>query len=102
MESIKMSLRASPMATMEHGSEKSRKNIIIVSHGRSGSRSTLMGDIVNHHPSVFYIIMYEPLQTTQRVLKQKQIRIWVIELITILPSLKFLFLAFLKIELKLY
>lgn len=89
-----------PVATMEHGSEKSRKNIIIVSHGRSGSRSTLMGDIVNHHPSVFY--MYEPLQTTQRVLKQKQIRIWVIELITILPSLKFLCLAFLKIELKLY
>ena len=100
MESIKMSLRASPVATMEHGSEKSRKNIIIVSHGRSGSRSTLMGDIVYHHPSVFY--MYEPLQTTQRVLKQKQIRIWVIELITILPSLKFLCLAFLKIELKLY
>ena len=100
MESIKTSLRASPVATMEHGSEKSRKNIIIVSHGRSGSRSTLMGDIVNHHPSVFY--MYEPLQTTQRVLKQKQIRIWVIELITILPSLKFLCLAFLKIELKLY
>lgn len=100
MESIKMSLRASPVVTKEHGSEKSRKNIIIVSHGRSGSRSTLMGDIVNHHPSVFY--MYEPLQTTQRVLKQKQIRIWVIELITILPSLKFLCLAVLKIELKLY
>lgn len=51
---------------MGHGFEKSRKNIIIVSHGRSGS--TLMGDIFNHHPSMFY--MYEPLQTAQRVLKQ--------------------------------
>lgn len=66
LDSIKMSLRASPVAKMGHGSEKSRKNIIIVSHGRSGS--TLMGDIFNHHPSVFY--MYEPLQTAQRVLKQ--------------------------------
>lgn len=66
LDSIKMSLRASPVATMGYGSEKSRKNIIIVSHGRSGS--TLMGDIFNHHPSVFY--MYEPLQTAQRVLKQ--------------------------------
>ncbi|KAL9978496.1 hypothetical protein ACROYT_G016019 [Oculina patagonica] len=40
-----------------------RKNLIIVSHGRSGS--TLTGDIFNHHPSVFY--MYEPLQTAKRV-----------------------------------
>ena len=40
-----------------------KKNLIIVSHGRSGS--TLMGDIFNHHPSVFY--MYEPLQTVERV-----------------------------------
>ena len=37
LDSIKMSLRASPVATMGHGSEKSRKNIIIVSHDRSGS-----------------------------------------------------------------
>lgn len=65
-DSIKMSLRSSPVATMGHGFEKSRKYIIIVSHGRSGS--TLMDDIFNHHPSVFY--MYEPLQTAQRVLKQ--------------------------------
>ncbi|KAL9978497.1 hypothetical protein ACROYT_G016020 [Oculina patagonica] len=40
-----------------------RRNLIIVSHGRSGS--TLTGDIFNHHPSVFY--MYEPLQTAKRV-----------------------------------
>lgn len=43
--------------------ETIRRNLIIVSHGRSGS--SLMGDIFNHHPSVFY--MYEPLQTTIRV-----------------------------------
>ena len=43
LDSIKMSLRASPVATMGHGSEKSRRNIIIVSHGRSGS--TLIGVI---------------------------------------------------------
>ncbi|XP_078363910.1 carbohydrate sulfotransferase 4-like [Oculina patagonica] len=40
-----------------------RRNLIIVSHGRSGS--TLTGDIFNHHPSVFY--MYEPLQTAIRI-----------------------------------
>ena len=40
-----------------------KKTLIIVSHGRSGS--SLVGDIFNHHPSVFY--MYEPLQTVMRV-----------------------------------
>ena len=45
------------------GSKAARKNLIVVSHGRSGS--TLMGDIFNHHPSVFY--MYEPLQSVERV-----------------------------------
>ena len=40
-----------------------KKNLIVVSHGRSGS--SLMGDIFNHHPSVFY--MYEPLQTVERI-----------------------------------
>lgn len=44
-------------------SRTAKKNLIIMSHGRSGS--TLMGDIFNHHPSVFY--MYEPLQTVERV-----------------------------------
>lgn len=47
-------------------STKSRRNVIIVSHGRSGS--SLMGDIFNHHPSVFY--MYEPLQAPERVTKK--------------------------------
>ena len=47
-------------------STKSRRNIIIVSHGRSGS--SLMGDIFNHHPSVFY--MYEPLQAPERITKK--------------------------------
>ena len=45
--------------------ETARRNLIIMSHGRSGS--SLMGDIFNHHPTVFY--MYEPLQTTKRVTK---------------------------------
>ena len=44
-------------------SSTAKRNLIIMSHGRSGS--TLMGDIFNHHPSVFY--MYEPLQTVERV-----------------------------------
>lgn len=44
-------------------SKVARKTLIVVSHGRSGS--TLMGDIFNHHPSVFY--MYEPLQSIRRV-----------------------------------
>ena len=43
--------------------ETARRNLIIVSHGRSGS--SLTGDIFNHDPSVFY--MYEPLQTAKRV-----------------------------------
>lgn len=43
-------------------SNSARKNLIIVSHGRSGSSIT--GDIFNHHPDVFYL--YEPLQTVQR------------------------------------
>ena len=47
-------------------STKSRRNIIIVSHGRSGS--SLVGDIFNHHPSVFY--MYEPLQAPERITKK--------------------------------
>ena len=47
-------------------SSTARRNLIIVSHGRSGS--TLMGDIFNRHPSVFY--MYEPLQTVDRVQKK--------------------------------
>jgi len=37
----------------------------IVPHGRFGS--SLMGDIFNHHPYVFY--MYEPLQTAEQVIK---------------------------------
>ena len=45
-----------------------RRNVIIVSHGRSGS--SLIGDIFNHHPSVFY--MYEPLQTAQRVTRRSK------------------------------
>lgn len=51
---------------LDGSTETARRNLIIVSHGRSGS--TLTGDIFNHHPSVFY--MYEPLQTAQRVHKK--------------------------------
>lgn len=40
-----------------------RRNIIIVAHGRSGS--TILGDIFNHHPFVFYL--HEPLQTVERL-----------------------------------
>ena len=50
-------------ALLEDKERTARRNLIIVSHGRSGS--TLTGDIFNHHPSVFY--MYEPLQTAKRV-----------------------------------
>lgn len=57
-------LLAGPSANFEESSGTERKNVIIMSHGRSGS--TLMGDIFNHHPSVFY--MYEPLQTVERVM----------------------------------
>ena len=46
-----------------------RRNLVIVTHGRSGS--TLVGDIFNHHPSVFY--MYEPLQTAIRVQTKRNI-----------------------------
>lgn len=42
-----------------------RRNLIIIAHGRSGS--SLTGDIFNHHPDVFY--MYEPLQTVERTRK---------------------------------
>lgn len=55
-----------PASNFTRGSERVRKNLIIVSHGRSGS--SLMGDIFNHHPSVFY--MYEPLQSPERVMKR--------------------------------
>ncbi|XP_073232778.1 carbohydrate sulfotransferase 4-like [Porites lutea] len=48
-------------------SRTARNNLIIVSHGRSGS--SLMGDIFNHNPSVFY--MYEPLQSAKRITKGK-------------------------------
>ena len=56
-----------PARNFEQHSKTARRNLIIVSHGRSGS--SLTGDIFNHHPSVFY--MYEPLQTAQRVSKKK-------------------------------
>ena len=46
-----------------HSKPMRRRNVIVVSHGRSGS--SLVGDIFNHHPSVFY--MYEPLQTVKRL-----------------------------------
>ena len=56
--------QASPKQNIEYElSNTAKKNLIVVSHGRSGS--SLMGDIFNHHPSVFY--MYEPLQTVQRI-----------------------------------
>ena len=42
-----------------------RNNIIVMAHGRSGS--TMLGDIFNHHPSVFYL--HEPLQTVGRLMK---------------------------------
>lgn len=48
---------------IEKHSDTAKKTLIVVSHGRSGS--SIMGDIFNHHPSVFY--MYEPLQTVWRV-----------------------------------
>ena len=45
---------------------KPRRNIVIVSHARSGS--TITGDIFNHHPSIFYL--HEPLQTVERISKR--------------------------------
>ena len=45
------------------GANKKRLNLIIVAHGRSGS--TFLGNIFNHHPSVFYL--FEPYQTVERI-----------------------------------
>ena len=50
--------------TANFNSKQRRRNIFVIAHGRSGS--TIMGDIFNHHPSVFYL--HEPLQTVQRIL----------------------------------
>lgn len=61
----KLEINSGPLGNLQQNPETQRKNLIIVSHGRSGS--TLTGDIFNHHPSVFY--MYEPLQSAQRVKK---------------------------------
>ena len=61
----KLEINSGPLGNLQQHPETQRKNLIIVSHGRSGS--TLTGDIFNHHPSVFY--MYEPLQSAQRVKK---------------------------------
>lgn len=44
-------------------SKKKRENLIIVTHGRSGS--TFIGNIFNHHPNVFYL--FEPYQTVERL-----------------------------------
>ena len=66
LDSFKMGLQPRPEKNHEQSSKTARRNIVIVSHGRSGS--SLMGDIFNHHPSVFY--MYEPLQTPKRVLRK--------------------------------
>ena len=65
LDTNKMAFLSSQTKNFESFSTKSRRNLVIVSHGRSGS--SLMGDIFNHHPSVFYL--YEPLQTPERVLK---------------------------------
>ena len=59
----KMAFLTGPARSFKQSSKQTRRNVIIVSHGRSGS--SLMGDIFNHHPTVFY--MYEPLQTAERV-----------------------------------
>ena len=64
----KTGIHSDPPRNLEKQPGTQRKNLIIVSHGRSGS--TLTGDIFNHHPSVFY--MYEPLQSAQRVNKNVQ------------------------------
>ena len=62
--------RAAPMFYKEKerplptgGANKKRLNLIIVAHGRSGS--TFLGNIFNHHPSVFYL--FEPYQTVERL-----------------------------------
>ena len=62
-------LHTGPAQEVKERSKKARRNLIIVSHGRSGS--SLMGDIFNHHPSVFY--MYEPLQTAKRVMGKESV-----------------------------
>ena len=49
--------------TVSVNSKQTRRNIIVVAHGRSGS--TITGDMFNHHPSVFYL--HEPLQTVERL-----------------------------------
>lgn len=60
-------LAAATRRKLAQHSRTARKNLIIVSHGLSGS--SLMGDIFNHNPSVFY--MYEPLQSPKRITKGK-------------------------------
>ena len=57
------SLLPAPIKDIEQRLSTAKKTLIIVSHGRSGS--SILGDIFNHHPSVFY--MYEPLQTVERI-----------------------------------
>ena len=73
----KQSLRTSTVASQIHELEKiqnvqkqvvenqrkKRQNLIVVSHGRSGSSFT--GNIFNYHPSVFYL--FEPYQTVERL-----------------------------------
>ena len=54
------------LSSLKADLKKPRRNIVIVSHGRSGS--TITGDIFNHHPSVFYL--HEPLQTVERISKR--------------------------------
>lgn len=49
------------------GANAKRQNLIIVAHGRSGS--TFLGNIFNHHPSVFYL--FEPYQTVERLLRSQ-------------------------------
>ena len=52
--------------TGNFNSKQRRRNILVIAHGRSGS--TIIGDIFNHHPSVFYL--HEPLQTVERIFKK--------------------------------
>ena len=66
IEVNKMASLAGPARNFKQNSKQTRRNVIIVSHGRSGS--SLMGDIFNHHPTVFY--MYELLQAAERVHKK--------------------------------
>ena len=52
--------------TLEKNSQSSKQskrvNVIIMSFPRSGS--SFLGEVFNHHPSVFYL--YEPVRTVQR------------------------------------